>query len=114
MKNLFDYLTYYGNLSFDDYAFNEVDSLILSLLSYVKFNQIVPNGKNDFIYLEEACFKFLKKYSEKNFKKEDLISYILSPLSEIENKDEKISEILKIKYNLKIVNNNPLRLNRYY
>lgn len=26
----------------------------------------------------------------------------------------KISEILKIKYNLKIVNNNPLRLNRYY
>lgn len=71
LKNLFDYLTYYGNLSFDEYAFNEVDSLILSLLSYVKFNQIVPNGKNDFIYLEEACFKFLKKYSEKDFKKED-------------------------------------------
>ena len=71
MKNVVDYLKYYGNLSFDEYAFNEVDSLLLALLSYVKFDTIVPNGKNDFIYLEEACFKFLKKFSKQDFKNED-------------------------------------------
>lgn len=70
MKNLFDYLLYYGNISFDKMEFNEVDGLILALLSYVKLRKIVPEN-NDFIYLEEACFKFLKKYSEKDFKKED-------------------------------------------
>lgn len=71
MKNLFDYLAYYGDISFDKFAFNEVDSLILALLSYVKFDNIVPNKTNDFIFLEDACLKFLKKYSQKDFKKED-------------------------------------------
>lgn len=71
MRNLFDYLNFYGNYSFEEYAYNEVDALILALLSYVKLDGIVPASKTDFIFLEEACHKFLKKYSEKSFKKED-------------------------------------------
>lgn len=71
MKNAFDYLKYYGDVSMEEYPFNDVDSLILSMLSYVKLNGIVPSTKNDYIFLEEACFKFLNKYSEKDFKKED-------------------------------------------
>ena len=71
MKNIFFYLEYYGDVSFDEFPFNEVDSLILSSLSYVKLDGIVPSSKNSYIYLEEACFKFLKKYDSKDFKKED-------------------------------------------
>ena len=71
MRNLFDYLNFYGNYSFDECAYNEVDALILALLSYVKLEGIVPSSKNDFVFLEEACYMFLKKYNEKNFKKED-------------------------------------------
>ena len=71
MKNIFFYLEYYGDVSFDEFPFNEVDSLILSSLSYVKLDGIVPSSKNSYIYLEEACFKFLKRYDSKDFKKED-------------------------------------------
>ncbi len=71
MHNLFGYLKYYGDVSFDKFAFNEVDSLILSLLSYVKWDKIVPSGRNDYIYLEDACTSFLKKNEKVNFKKED-------------------------------------------
>lgn len=71
MKNLFFYLQYYGNVSFKEMAFNDVDSLICSLLSYVKLLGIVPNSKNEFIYLEDACEQFLAKYDKSDFKKED-------------------------------------------
>ena len=64
MKNLFFYLQYYGNVSFKEMAFNDVDSLICSLLSYVKLLGIVPNSKNEFIYLEDACEQFLEKYDK--------------------------------------------------
>jgi len=71
MKTIFDYLDYYKNKPFETFSFNDVDSLILTLLSYVKFSQIVPQGKKDSISLFKACELFLEKFSEKDFKKED-------------------------------------------
>ena len=37
MKNIIDYIKEYGNLTFEEYPFNNVDSLILSQISYIKF-----------------------------------------------------------------------------
>jgi len=42
MLNLFDYLEWRGDLSFARDSFNEVDNLIMSVLAYVKFEEIVP------------------------------------------------------------------------
>lgn len=42
MPNIFDYLVWRGDLSFEQSRFNAVDGLILSLLSYIDFEGIVP------------------------------------------------------------------------
>lgn len=43
MGNIIDYIHTYGQFSFVERPFNEIDSLILSQLSYLKFDGIVPN-----------------------------------------------------------------------
>ncbi|MDE5868379.1 MAG: DUF2974 domain-containing protein [Anaeroplasmataceae bacterium] len=45
MKNLFYYIKKFGSLSFDKFPFNEVDSLILSQLSYLNLEHFVPELK---------------------------------------------------------------------
>ena len=40
MPNLINYIQEYGNLTLDDYTFNNVDSLILCQLSYLRFENI--------------------------------------------------------------------------
>ena len=42
MGTLFDYVKWRGDLSFTEAPFNEVDSLIFSLISYIDFQGIVP------------------------------------------------------------------------
>ena len=44
MANLFDYLTWRGDLSFKLAPFNDVDALILSRLSYAPFEGIVSES----------------------------------------------------------------------
>ncbi len=73
MDNLFTYLTYYGNTSFNDLAFNDVDSLVLSELVYAKLDGIANNSKRGYKTIKEICELFLKKYSEKDFKNEDYL-----------------------------------------
>ena len=68
MRNIFDYLNVYGDVSFKNVAFNSVDSLICSLLSYVEFQGIVSK---DSISLNKACKKFLIVYKNVNFKKKN-------------------------------------------
>lgn len=48
MTNIFDYLKWRGDVTFDAYPLNEVDSVIFSQLCYVPFDRIVsedPNAK---------------------------------------------------------------------
>ena len=42
MPNIFDYLIWRGDLSFSAAPFNEVDNLILSMLSFIEYRNIVP------------------------------------------------------------------------
>lgn len=55
MDNINTYLKWRGDLSLPASAFNEADSLILSLISYVDFDGIVPGvGSEESITLKEA------------------------------------------------------------
>ena len=46
MTNMFDYLKWRGDVTFDAYPINEVDSVIFSQLSYVPFDKIVSSEIN--------------------------------------------------------------------
>lgn len=61
MQNIFDYLEWRGDLSFDRDSFNEVDNLIFSILAYLEFEGIVSGeaGK-DSISLLKAAEEFEK------------------------------------------------------
>ena len=59
--NINGYIKKIGNKTFDDFPFNEVDSLILSELSYVNLSLIVPCSldANKFIYIGDITDKDL-------------------------------------------------------
>lgn len=60
--NVCDYLEWYGDFGFDVLPFNEVDNLALSLLSYGKFDGLVPAiGENGSISVNEAAAFFEDK-----------------------------------------------------
>ncbi|WP_195270070.1 Mbeg1-like protein [Eubacterium sp. 1001713B170207_170306_E7] len=44
MSNIFDYLDWRGDLTLDQSPFNAVDNLILSCISYIRLEGIVPNS----------------------------------------------------------------------
>lgn len=59
--NVFDYVDYFKDYTFQEREFNEVDNIVFSLLSYVDFNGIVKESKDN-ITIEEAYKIFEKKY----------------------------------------------------
>lgn len=58
MPNLFDYLNWRGDLTLDSDPFHVVDALILSQLSYVPLNGVVPESFTEAIPLYEAASLF--------------------------------------------------------
>ncbi|MDR2900473.1 MAG: DUF2974 domain-containing protein [Treponema sp.] len=59
MANIFDYLEWRGDLTFEQSPFNPVDNLILSRLSYLPLEGIVPGtDSNDSISISETAQKF--------------------------------------------------------
>ena len=64
MGNLFDYLDWRGDLSFSEVGFGEIDSLILSTISYVDFDGIVPHAHGEkSIALLAAARQYLRVHS---------------------------------------------------
>ena len=67
MPNIFDYLLWRSDLTFDNAEPNEIDALIFSELSYVPFEKIVPElGTRATITLSEAAEKFFEINGEKS------------------------------------------------
>ena len=64
MSNLLDYLAWRGDLSLERDPFNSVDALLLSTLSYVDFEGIVPPEGKGRITIGEASEKFFSMHSE--------------------------------------------------
>ncbi len=56
MKNMITYLKKYGNTSFDELPFNEIDSLILSQIGYLNLDLFI-NDPNDEIFLKDVLNK---------------------------------------------------------
>ncbi|MBP3306106.1 MAG: hypothetical protein J6L66_00630, partial [Anaerotignum sp.] len=61
MANLFDYLIWRGDLTLSQSPFNDVDSLVLSTLSYVFFDGIVAENMEERITIGEMVDKFLAR-----------------------------------------------------
>ena len=61
MANIVDYLKWRGDILLDDCPFNDVDNLVLSLLSYLGFDGIVPSERsNKTVLLSDACQKMIE------------------------------------------------------
>ena len=58
MNNVYDYLKWRGDLSLTERPFNEVDNLLLALLSYIDLLGIVPQPGEGDIALEAAAEQY--------------------------------------------------------
>ncbi|MCR5419648.1 MAG: DUF2974 domain-containing protein [Lachnospiraceae bacterium] len=70
MNNIIDYVRTYGKFSLDEENFNEVDSLVLSQFSYLKFDDILNENKDHHIYISElkSSNKYETLFSDERFK----------------------------------------------
>jgi len=71
MANIYDYLTWRGDLTFEQDAFNLIDALLLSLLSYAELDGIVPETGGA-VTLAEAAQQYFAAH-ERNEKKDERI-----------------------------------------
>ena len=60
MKNIIDHIKEYGNLTLEEYPFNNVDSLILSQISYIKFENSTIDVESEVHLLNEFENKLLR------------------------------------------------------
>lgn len=67
--NIFDYIKFYGNYSFSERKFNEIDNVIFSCLSYVDFHDIVSSDFSCKITIQEAGESYFKLYGKKASKR---------------------------------------------
>ena len=58
MSDLFDYLAWRGDIPLSQVPFGPVDGLILSTLSYVRFQELVPDSPGLSIPLCQACLLY--------------------------------------------------------
>lgn len=63
--NLLSYVDKYGNYSFDEVEFNEVDNAIFSSLSYISLYGIVSSDRKNKVTIKEAGEKFFKLHPYK-------------------------------------------------
>ncbi len=80
MENILTYLKWRGDLSFSEKAFNEADSLIFALLSYIEWEDIVGETA---VSLQEACRNYCTRYDQEHFNKTYSFSPLLSELIHI-------------------------------
>lgn len=66
---IYNYLKEYGKYTFQEKEFNEVDNVIISMLGYVNFYNIVPAIDCGSIKLKDAASKFFKKHDKKDIDK---------------------------------------------
>ncbi len=58
MANLFDYLKWRGDIPMGQVPINPVDNLILSALTYIHFQDLVPTGHEEPVTVGDACGAF--------------------------------------------------------
>lgn len=84
MNNILSYLKWRGDISFLERPFNEVDNLILSEISYIDFDGIVPGiEENKFIRIKEVYDSIITENDENKFMVRSLVSLPLTFLKEM-------------------------------
>ncbi len=76
MKNIISYVLDFGDRSFEECEFNEVDSLLLSQLSYLHYDTIFPSDTNNQDAFDKSCCRKLHdllEFSKKDFLYQDLL-----------------------------------------
>lgn len=71
MANIFHYVEEYGDYTFFEKPFNDVDNLVFSVLPYLNFGGIVQQGQ-DTISLQEAGIIFLSQFRYSEVAKEGI------------------------------------------
>lgn len=101
MTNIIDYVKKYGDYSFEDEEFNEIDAAVLSLLSYVDFYNIVSTKKKS-VSLKNALDYFFNNYDLKLFVKRGFSRKELLSLCKIIKDKERYKDIILYNYVYKI------------
>ena len=63
--NLFSYIDKYGNRTFDEVSFNEIDNIILSMLSYLNLQGIVSSNFFNKRSIKDVSEEFFKIHNKK-------------------------------------------------
>lgn len=93
--NIIDYVEYFGDYSFKERPFNEVDNIIFSCLAYVDFNGILPESRK-ILTIEEAYIIFKDTYKPR--KKEMLAVKNANALFEKVSKSKRFKDIGLLNY----------------
>lgn len=68
--DFFDYAEYYGDYTFEEKEFNEIDNVILSMLSYVDYSGIVSEGNKEKKTINEVAKEYFAKYTKQEINKQ--------------------------------------------
>lgn len=99
MNSLAEYVKNYGNKSFEESPFNEIDALVLSQLSYVDFSAIVCKFDSDVeITLKDAAYQFFYLHNEDELKEKISIVYKASMLLSQCAETKRYNDIKLLKY----------------
>ena len=74
MPDLFDYITWRGDISFEAAEFNAVDSLVMARLSYIPFGGAVPESMEEAVPLQDAARAILASDKPLRDKDAELLS----------------------------------------
>lgn len=100
MQNLKMYLIFKKDISFKQHAFNELDALVFSLISYIRWEGVVSEN-SDKISLQEACRKHQTKYSYKELSSSYQFSLELIDLIELLMDCKRYEDVMLSYYRVK-------------
>lgn len=68
MKNMVDYIKEFGNVSFEERAFSEIDALVLTELEYLPLEKVVPSDENgeNFVTVKEIA-EYMQEHKQELF-----------------------------------------------
>lgn len=63
MSNIMDYIAWRGDITFEEKEFNEIDGLIMSQISYIPFDNIIPSDFSGKMTLSEASAQYFATFT---------------------------------------------------
>ncbi len=96
MANVFDYLRWRGDIGFDTLPINEIDALIFCELSYIFFEDIVPDEGS--ITLAEAAGIFFKNNEGKEIKLGEIVPREIVDLFRLAAETERFASVPMTKF----------------